>query len=404
MTRHDNEETAAKAGPAARPAIYRRILVGGSLALLSSGAAQAGPTISFGEEGFLKIDYQAQFWGQYEDFTSASDSGSQFDFFLRRSRLAFSGSITNRLGFYAQLEATSDGQDSTLNTGEDIYYRDAYLTYTQTDALRFIAGKFKQTFTRENLEACFEPLTMDRAETIAYTPFGRTRDMGVAMWGNLADAMVQYRVMVADGREGDVVAEDSPRVTGRVHLSLLDPEYQYGYNGTYLGTKRVLTIGASYDYQADVAYADHPNEQDAEDYSAWTADLFFEYPFSWGTPTISGAYMDYTVNDAINENPDPELPVESEIDAYYAKAGYLFPGEVGPGRLQVFYRHEDSDYNNDNGLYDQTWNSAGLNYYIDGQRLKASVEYARIDFDEEANGIPPLQDHEQVKTGLQVMF
>ena len=33
-------------------------------------------------------------------------------------------------------------------------------------AVRFIVGRLKNTFTRENLEACFDPLTMDRAESL----------------------------------------------------------------------------------------------------------------------------------------------------------------------------------------------------------------------------------------------
>ncbi len=66
--------------------------------------------------------------------------------------------------------------------------RDAYVTLDYTDGLRFIVGRFKNTFTRENLEACLEPLTLDRSETLAYSPFGGTRDTGVALWGNLADA------------------------------------------------------------------------------------------------------------------------------------------------------------------------------------------------------------------------
>ncbi|MFP4561484.1 MAG: selenite/tellurite reduction operon porin ExtI [Thiohalorhabdus sp.] len=384
--------------------ILKRAGWGGLLLAVGMGSAQAGPTVDFDDEGFVTFNYAAQFWGQYQDFTSPTDNGSQTDFFLRRNRLTFKGQWSDYVGFYAQLEASNDAKDQTVTSGDSVYYKDAYLTMDFSDPLRFMVGKFKNTFTRENLEACLEPLTLDRAETIAYTPFGRSRDVGAAMWGNLLDAQMQYRVMVADGREADEVVQDSPRVTGRIHWSFLDPEYQYGYRGTYLGTQRVLTIGASYDYQAEVAYGDHPNLSDSKDYDAWTADLFFEYPFSWGTPTLSAAYMDYSVDDAINQNPDDDLPLTSELDAYYAKAGYLLPGTVGPGRLQLFYRHENSDYNVDTGFYDQTWNSAGFNYYIDGQRLKFTFEYAMVDFDQPREGVPSLEDYDQATAGLQLIF
>ena len=116
--------------------------------------------------------------------------------------------------------------------------------------VRFIVGRFKNTFSRENLEACLEPLTLDRAEVLSYTPWGGTRDTGVAVWGNLLDATLQYRFMIADGRKDAERPADRPRLTARVHVSLWDPEYDYGYEGTYLGTKKVLTFGAAYDTQA----------------------------------------------------------------------------------------------------------------------------------------------------------
>jgi hypothetical protein len=375
-----------------------------ALLLMGSGAAQAGPTVNFGKEGFVTFNYAAQLWGQYREFTSPTDNGDKFDFFLRRNRLTFHGRYSDYIGFYAQLEATNDAKGEEVAGGKSVYFKDAYVTFDFSDPVRFIAGKFKNTFTRENLEACLEPLTLDRGEIIPYTTFAGSRDMGVAMWGNLADAMVQYRLMVADGREAEEQAQDAPRLTGRVHLSLLDPEYQYGYKGTYLGTRKILTIGASYDYQADVAYSDFANQQGEEDYDAWTADLFFEYPTDAGTVTLSGAYIDYSVGNAINRNPDNNLPVDSELDAYYAKGGYMLPQKLGPGRLQFFYRYEDSQYNHDSGLYDQTWNSAGFHYYIDGQQLKTSFEYARVDFDNPSPVSPALQDYDQVTGELQLIF
>ena len=45
-------------------------------------------------------------------------------------------------------------------------------TIDHSDALRLIVGRFKNAFSRENLEACFDPLTMDRAEVVSYTPWG----------------------------------------------------------------------------------------------------------------------------------------------------------------------------------------------------------------------------------------
>lgn len=380
----------------------RALAAGGLIFGVMNGAAMAGPTIPYGDEGFLTFTYALQIWTQNRDFTSPTDSGDSTDTFLRRNRLTFSGQYNDYVGYYAQLEAGSDSKGGIDN--RSVFYRDAYLTYDHSDALRFIVGRFKNTFSRENLEACLEPLTLDRSEVIAFTPFAGSRDTGLAMWGNLANATLQYRLMVADGREGDVVVKDSPRVTARVHWSPLDPEFDYGYRGTYLGTRKIFTIGASYDYQADVAYANFPARTNAKDYKGWTGDLFFEYPTAAGTVTLSSAYFEYDTGNAINLNPDPALPPTTELEAYYVKGGYMLPGKVGIGRLQFFARYENSDYNRTDGLFDQTWTGVGFNYYINGQQLKLTFEYDKIDFDKEDPLNASLQDYYQATLGLQLIF
>ncbi|HMM46507.1 MAG TPA: selenite/tellurite reduction operon porin ExtI [Thiobacillaceae bacterium] len=388
---------------AARP--LSRACAVGLLAGMVPLTAAAGPTIEFGEQGSLTFTYALQGWLQYRDFTSPTDDGSSTDAFLRRNRVTFSGQYNDYVGFYAQLEA---GNDSKLgNDNRSVYYRDAYVTLDYRDDLRFIVGRFKNTFSRENLEACLEPLTMDRGEVIPYTPFGGSRDTGVAVWGNLLDARLQYRFMLSDGREGDVVAEDNPRMTARVHYSFWEPEFNYGYLGTYLGTQKVLTIGAGYDRQDGVAYGNYATRSDIKDYDAWTVDAFMEYPTASGVYTLSGAYFEYDTGGATNMAPDPALPVSADLEGYYIKAGYMLPNKVGPGRLQFFVRHESSDYGRKTGnveYYDNDWNSIGAHYYLDGQKLKVSFEYADISYDNQHPTDPALQDYNQATLGLQFIF
>lgn len=377
-------------------------LLGALGAALAAPAAQAGPTIQFGDQGSLTFTYALQAWVRQQDF-SANSASDETDFYLRRNRLALSGQFNDYVGFYAQLEGGGNP-----DSNNDVFFRDSYLTFDFKDELRFIVGEFKNTFSRENLEACLEPLTLDRSELLAYTPFGGTRDKGVAMWGNLLDAKLQYRFMIAEGRDDSAVtADDNFRYTARVHYSFLDPEYNYGYLGTYLGTAKVLTVGAAYDFQPDIVYANYPMRADPQDYKAWTLDAFFEYPAASGVYTLSGAYFNYDSGDVGNKSPDPGYPINGDLEGYYVKAGYMLPNKVGPGRLQFFARHENADYGVKTGnaeYYDRTWNSIGANYYFDGQKLKLSLEYADISFDTEHPTAALLQDHSQVILGLQFIF
>jgi hypothetical protein len=390
----------------ARRLRLRGTLLGAMLVAGIPATAMAGPTIPFGEEGYVTISYALQLWSQYRGYTSPTDDGSSYDTFLRRNRLLFAGQYNDYVGFYAQLEAGND--DKLGNADKPVFYRDAYVTFDYKDSLRLIAGRFKNTFSRENLEACLEPLSIDRAEIIAYTPFGAegggSRDTGIAVWGNLAGGLAQYRFMVGDGRQGDNVVKDSPRLTARMHLSLLDPETDYGYLSNYLGTRSVLTFGVAYDYQADVAYANFPARTNPVDYKAWTADMLFEYPTRTGTYVLSAAYFDYDTDNAINASPDPTLPVTSQLKAYYVKGAYLLPHKVGIGRLQPYFRYENSDYGVNSGLFDQEWVGGGINYYIDGQNLRFTLEYARITFDQQSPTDPSLQDYSQATLAFQLIF
>jgi len=384
-------------------AVRRAVVPFGALVLAATVTpAIAGVTVHDGKS-YITLDYYVQTWFQNRGYTSSTDPAALNNFFLRRNRIVLSGQYNQTVGFFVDTEAPIDGEQGYNN--RSMFYEDAYVTIDANDTYQFIVGKFKIPFTREDLEDCFGPLTMDRAEVLAYTPFVPSRDTGLAMWGNVHNAMFQYRVMVSNGRQGVGVPRSEPMVTGRVTASLLDPEYGYGYEGTYLGTMKVLTIGAAYEYQPDVVWGDYLAQTNPKNYKAWTTDIFFEYPFRTGTYTASAAYMKYNTGNAINNAfPDPNLPMTSQLDGYYAKGGYMFPMKIGIGRLQFFLRHEDSKYNLMSGYGDQHWNSVGFNYYINGQQLKISGEYARITFNKQDPLDWSLQNYNQTTIGLQLLF
>ncbi|MBK9134054.1 MAG: porin [Betaproteobacteria bacterium] len=388
-----------------RHAVSAAAALTATTALMAPTAATAGPTIDFGTGQSLNITYAVQGWWENRRQDFAGQSNNTSDMFLRRNRLAFTGQYNDVVSFYAQLEAGGDGRAG--QTDRPIFWRDAYVSIDWSDEVRFIVGRVKNTFTRENLEACLEPLTLDRAEVLSYTPFGGTRDTGVVVWGNLMNAMLQYRLMVADGREVAEMPRHKPRITARAHVSLWDPEFNYGYQGTYLGTQKVLTIGAAYDRQPEVAFANYLSRADAKDYKAWTVDAFMELPTAAGVFTASAAVMKYDTGGAFGQSPDPQLGANSDLKGHYLKAGVLLPGKVGPGRLQFFGRHEKLDYAVRTGnaeYYDNRWNSLGANYYIDGQRLKVSVELADIKHDTPHPALPALSDYRQATLGLQLIF
>lgn len=383
---------------------------------LMTGTAFAGPRMTFGpeDEGVLQIDYKGQFQMSVRDTGSGDnndDTTTNFNF--RRNRLALMGKYGDMLSIYVQTEFTEDQNVTTLgvadeNQGTEFQLLDAVMRFNISDSFKVNAGKFKYNLSRENLEACEMPLTLDRSLFIR-TAYTTTRDTGVAVWGNLFNDIFQYRVDAMEGRKavsGNTAPSSNFRYSFRGHVSLLDPENEYGYKGTYLGKKQVLTIGGAYQFEPEVAYGDTIARADEKDYQAWTVDGFFEYPMEGvGTVTASAAYEDVDLDDAYKSaNPDAGVVgINGQKNGWYAKAGYMLPNVP----LQFFGRYEKWRFASLNNVFDQKvdWYGGGANYYFRGQNLKLTAEVAHTDFGAEGTvGGVRSEDFTTFITQLQLIF
>ena len=385
--------------------------------VMLAGTAFAGPRMTFGpnDEGLLQLDYKGQFQMLMRDTGSgAAKDGQTNDFNFRRNRLALMGKYGDIMSIYVQTEFTEHQNIgpftvSDNDSGSNFQMLDAVVRFNFGEGFKVNVGKFKYNLSRENLEACENPLTLDRSLFIR-APYVATRDTGIAVWGNLFNDIFQYRADVMEGRGSTTTAAPQPesnfRYSVRAHVTLLDPEKDYGYKGTYLGKKKVLTIGAAYQFEPKVAYADTVAKTDAKDYQAWTADLFFEYPVAnMGTVTASAAYEKIDLDKAYQGfNPDPDvMGLNGEKNGYYAKAGYLLPKLP----LQFFGRYESWSFASLNGIFDQTikWYGGGANYYFRDQNLKLTVEASKTSFDKgTGTNLDGTKEFLTFVTQLQVIF
>jgi len=384
-----------------------------------ASTAFAGPQMTFGpnNEGMLQLDYKGQFQLVVRDTGSGADkSDTTADFNFRRNRLALMGKYGDIMSLYVQTEflekqnitplTVTDGDAAT-----DFSILDSVVRFEFADPFNVYVGKFKYNLTRENLEACETPLTLDRSLFIR-APFVTTRDKGLAVWGNLFNDMFQYRADVMNGRSasGDVTPKSNFRYSIRGHVTLLDPEKGYGYKGSYLGKKKVLTIGGAYQIEPDVAYSDTVNKSGTVDYKAWTTDLFFEYPLEGiGTFTLSGAYEDIDLGDAFKgANPDVgTVGITGQKNGWYLKGAYMLPKLP----LQLFGRYEKwkfaslnlSNTSAADNIFDQRvdWFGVGANYYFSDQNLKLTFEYSNTEFDKKNAS---TKDFSTFITQLQVIF
>lgn len=378
------------------------VLMCGFIPVGPGSRAMAYTVAEFGDAGFLNIDYQVQAREARSDIGSGpTGEDATTNFYLRRDRLSFLGMFNETYGFGLQFEYVG-GQKigPTAVSPEASDYKaialDYYLTADYADALKMRAGKTKHTLTREVQEGCFDPLSIDRSYFIL-GPFQdkTTRDTGVLFWGNLFNDVFQYRAAVMKGNN---FGENKPdgigyRYTGRAHITLLDPEANLGYKGSYLGKKKVLTFGAGYEMQPNAVYS--TGTSGAEDYSAYTYDMFFEYPTERGTVTLSGAYLNQDFNGAGTRGVSAAENITGEKNGNYWKAAYMI------GKFQVYGRMEKWAFANLNGVADQhvDWTAGGVNYYINGQKLRLTLEGEKIAFSK-----PPATDFKTVVLQFQARF
>ena len=176
------------------------------------------------------------------------------------------------------------------------------------------------------------------------------RDTGFQARGYLVENRLEYRIGVFQGFR-DVVSGNPFRYAGRVQYNVFEPEVGFFYTGTYLGTKKILAVGAAFDTQ--------------EDYHAFDADAFFDYPLGPGAVTAQFDYNHFDGGDT--------LTTLLKQNDFLVEAGYFFRDLKLTPVLQ-FSRRNMSNLS----LGDQTNTAVGASYWWAGQNVNVKGLYTRI--------------------------
>jgi hypothetical protein len=189
------------------------------------------------------------------------------------------------------------------------------------------------------------------------------RDLGVQARGLVADGHVEYRVGIWQGQRNAATATEQSarnffRTAARVQINLFDPETGYFYAGTYLGAKKILSIGGSYDFESD--------------YKAYAADGFLDMPLG---PGVITGQVDYSHWDGGGYLP---LPKQWAVQG---EAGYTFlPIALAP-IVRVEHLKVDSATPVTQNRY-----AGGLAYWCYGHNSNVKLFYTRIQEDGAAHG------------------
>src|SRR5690606_19484435 len=134
-----------------------------------------------------------------------------------------------------------------------------------------------------------------------------------------------------------------------------DAEAGYYLNSTYYGAKDLLAVGLA----AQTVAGDN----------AYSIDFLLEKKLSnMGVVTIEAEYAKY---DGLGGYPTPRVTgggvplAYDSSDGFYVLGAYLFPAEIGIGKLQVLAKHGEATYDFATGPdVDQTTTELNLNYII----------------------------------------
>lgn len=186
------------------------------------------------------------------------------------------------------------------------------------------------------------------------------RSDGIAYWGQVKNGLFKWQLGMFD-----VTGGRNPRAAARVVLNILDPEPGYYNSSTYYGTKDVLAIAATFQYQNDGNVA----TGEGIDGAAFNADVLFEKVLGKaGTMTLEGAYYNFMDT--------------NQGQSFSALFSYLLPGKQGFGTIQPGARLQYMFP--DTGDAYATFDGA-LNYIVNGHSARFSLNYQ---FRSERNTIP----------------
>ncbi len=327
--------------------------------VLSAGSALAwSPKLEVNEDVWMQIGFLGQIqFEAVEDGSGNNDKWSN-DFFARRARILAQGSVHKNVKFFFDTDVPNAGKDD-VEDSSDLVWNDGFIDLQFMPEFNISFGRILVPFSVENKASAALLLGIDYNVNVTKVPtvIDRAfwRDDGIEARGILLDGLIDYRVGVFRGERDSVVnGDDNLRSTGLVMINLGDAQPGWFYNMNSLGSLKVLSFSAGYDYIG-------LGGAGIEDHKAWNLGAHLEQPLGNGRIVGSATFYDW-------EGPYFEGQTAS------VQAGYLLPCPFRDGsHIQPVLRWLQQDP--DNGRQIDTF-AIGLNYFLKGHNINFKVDYA----------------------------
>jgi len=374
------------------------------LAILTTSSfclsAQSPATIE-GKDSTLKIGFMAQPSFEATGSSNSKLEGTTQNLFLRRLRLMLSGNIGTDFEYFIITDDANLGKvgatDGTKNNGGFIF-QDAVLTYKFTEKIKLDAGLIIVPLSHISTQAATNLHSWDFG-AYAFSqsgPLGSStnRDGGVQVRGIVGKkhGNLEFRVGVFQGKRaaevsaagetlGRVNGRNSFRLAGRAQWNFFDSEGGLFLGGSYLGSKKLLSIGVGHDRQ--------------DDYSATAFDVYVDMPI--GKNGIMGQ-LDHVIMDG-----GKWLPTLHKQTTDFAELGY----RIGAIKLSPMVRYESRKMDTPTiaipNSFDETRMGAGLAWWFKGHQNNLKLFYTKVD-PKNVGENKTLKEYNQINLQWQLLF
>ena len=369
----------------------------GTTVLLGAGYCRGGATVQIADDAKIDFGYtiQAQVVGA-EKYDSADNAfESDLDAKVRRARLRASADVTSWMSAMLQTDA-APGEKG--RAGMDWRLIDAWVALKPHELFNIYVGENLAPANRQNLTSAGSLMALDwpgvtyktltwgarsmyafSTETFSDSDSGLrgesdVRDTGVTLFGSRSLGTNVHFKYYLGGYDGiQATGGDEPRFTARVQLNFLAPEKDYYCQSAYLGKKKTVGVGASFDKQDNVTNIGTVAEVN---YTFYTVDAFADLPVGKGQLTVEAAYENLDFEAESDSGTVTALPsglAQSAGDGFYVQAGYLIGGKWQPW---AEYEHWDSKSADRKGDFDTY--RVGLTYYFKGHNANVKVGYEQL--------------------------
>jgi hypothetical protein len=319
------------------------------------------------------------FQPQYQAVNSAESAltGYSQNLYIRRTRILVGGTLFGNIEYFLDTDypnlflgnavagnamAMPPTAATTAKATPGMNIQDAFVTYKPMgDVFKVDAGYMLPPMAHNALQGAGTLYSWDyysytfqhnNVFGASATPVGR--DLGVQVRGLVVDGHLEYRAGLFQGlRDGatatQVGSRNFFRATARVQINFLDAEPGFFYAGTYLGAKKILSVGGSVDIQ--------------DKYKYFGGDAFLDMPAGPGVATAQVNVSHWDGDGFV------ELAKQTAI---MGEAGYNIAGvQINPIAR--------AEHLSGTGLATATRYGGGLAYWAYGHNSNVKLFVMRID-------------------------